>query len=35
MTIDKNIGFERLEGGEIVRVQNGNKLQQKRTQNLK
>ena len=26
MTLDKKIGFERLDRGEIVRVQNGNKL---------
>ena len=35
MTIDEKIGFERLERGEIVRAQNGNKLLQERTQNLK
>ena len=28
MTIDKKIGFDRVKGGEIVRVQNGNKLSQ-------
>ena len=30
MTIDKEIGFVRMDGGEIVRVQNGNKLYQER-----
>ena len=34
MTIDKEIGFVRMDGGEIVRVQNGNKVQQERKQNL-
>ena len=28
MTIDKKIGFERLDGGETVRVHKGNKFQQ-------
>ena len=35
MTIEKKLGFERLDGEEIVRAQNGNKLQQERNQNLK
>ena len=35
MTIDKKIGFERLDGGEMVKVQNGNKLWQGRKQNFK
>ena len=35
MKIDKKFGFQRLDRGEIVRVPNGNKLQQERKQNLK
>ena len=31
MTIERKIGFEMLDGGEIVRAQNGNKLLQDET----
>ena len=34
MTIDNRIGFERVDQGEMVKVQNGNRLHRERIQNL-